>query len=64
MVLPEGLGDLTGLIKLNLEMCIRLTVLPERLRDLTGLEELNLNKCEGLKVLPEWLPERIRNMTG
>jgi len=55
MMLPERLGDLTGLKKLNLEGCCGLEGLPERLGDLTGIKKLILRGCSGLMLLPERL---------
>jgi Leucine-rich repeat (LRR) protein len=50
--LPEGMGALTGLKRLNLSYNSQLTALPAGLCALAGLEELNLAGC-GLTALPE-----------
>jgi len=54
--LPESLGQLTNLEKLNLGAGYRnpmkLTSLPESLGQLTNLKELNLRHCEALTSLP------------
>jgi leucine-rich repeat protein SHOC2 len=50
--LPEGIGRLVGLKKLNLYGNTGLTALPEELCALVGLEELYLSFC-GLTALPE-----------
>jgi hypothetical protein len=49
--LPESLGSLTGLQKLDLHSFSRLTALPESMGSLTGLQKLNLSGCPRLKAL-------------
>jgi hypothetical protein len=51
--LPEWLGELKNLQKLDLSDCSGLTALPESMDRLTGLQELNLRDCKGLTALPE-----------
>src|SRR5688500_13338907 len=58
--LPEAIGQLTNLKKLDLgsdtwkEKINQLTVLPEWLGQFTQLQSLNLSG-NGLAILPEWL---------
>jgi Leucine-rich repeat (LRR) protein len=51
--LPEWLGELKNLQKLDLSDCDGLTALPKSMGRLTGLQELNLRDCKGLTALPE-----------
>ena len=51
--LPEGIGGLAGLRKLDLSYNRGLTALPVGLCALVGLEELILTNCPGLMALPE-----------
>ena len=53
--LPEWLGELARLKKLDLQGCTRLTGLPEGLSALTALQTLKLRRCKGLTGLPEGL---------
>jgi Leucine-rich repeat (LRR) protein len=57
--LPEGIGALIGLWKLDLSCNDELSTLPEGLCSLAGLAELDLASC-GLRALPEG----IRALTG
>jgi Leucine-rich repeat (LRR) protein len=59
MALPEGVGALTRLKKLDLRYNGGLTALPEGLWSLAGLEELKLAYCDLTA-----LPEGIGRLTG
>ena len=50
--LPEWLGELKNLQKLDLSYCSGLTALPESMGRLTGLQKLHLYYCSGLTALP------------
>ena len=56
-LLPESVGECTGLQELDLQGCFGLVSLPERLGDCKGLQKLYLGGCEGLLSLPERLGE-------
>ena len=58
--LPESIGLLTSLTKLELFECTSLVSLPERIGDLTSLTELNLYTCRSLVSLPK----RIGDLTS
>jgi hypothetical protein len=58
--LPEWLGELRNLQKLDLSWCSGLTALPESMGRLTELQELDLSECSGLTALPE----SIGKLTG
>ncbi|KAG0612692.1 hypothetical protein M758_6G046200 [Ceratodon purpureus] len=51
--LPENIGYLKRLTKLNLEGCKSLEKLPQSISNLESLHELELSECESLKELPE-----------
>ena len=51
--LPESIGVLTSLTKLDLFECMSLVSLPERIGDLKALQTLNLAFCSKLVSLPE-----------
>uniref|UniRef100_A0A452ZZ53 NB-ARC domain-containing protein n=1 Tax=Aegilops tauschii subsp. strangulata TaxID=200361 RepID=A0A452ZZ53_AEGTS len=54
--LPEWLGELTSLWRLNL--CLgNLQELHKNMRQLTQLQSLSLEKCNKLTSLPQWLGE-------
>jgi Leucine-rich repeat (LRR) protein len=51
--LPERLGELKTLQRLDLRECTGLLSLPERLGELKTLQRLNLRECTGLLSLPD-----------
>eukprot|EP00611_Tribonema_gayanum_P024818 TRINITY_DN5549_c0_g2_i4.p1 TRINITY_DN5549_c0_g2~~TRINITY_DN5549_c0_g2_i4.p1 ORF type:complete len:590 (-),score=59.64 TRINITY_DN5549_c0_g2_i4:82-1851(-) len=51
--LPDSIGDLSGLIKLALAGCTRLTRLPSSMGRLTALTALELSRCGQLTALPD-----------
>jgi hypothetical protein len=59
MALPEGIGRLAGLKKLDVRFNINLTALPEGLCTLSGLEELDMSYCRLTA-----LPEGVEGLTG
>ncbi|CAM6027687.1 unnamed protein product [Sphagnum balticum] len=50
--LPEELGDLKDLVRLDLSYCKKLEILPDTVGKLHMLKRLNLDGCEMLKYLP------------
>ena len=48
-----GIGQLTGLRRLNLNYCSRLASLPDTMGRLSALQWINLNLCSGLASLPD-----------
>ena len=50
--LPNSLGKMTHLKRLNLVKCENLETLPETVGECINVEDLNLYKCKGLKTLP------------
>ena len=55
--LPERIGDLTSLTKLNLSYCENLHYIPERIGDLKSLTKLNLRGCKELDYLPDGIAD-------
>ena len=53
VALPEWLGELGKLQKLDLSHCNSLSALPESMGRLTGLQELRVSACYRLTALPE-----------
>lgn len=53
--LPEDIGSLSSLQKLDLSYCKHIEELPESTSKLRSLKELRLRRCENLKLLPEEL---------
>eukprot|EP00611_Tribonema_gayanum_P024813 TRINITY_DN5549_c0_g1_i2.p1 TRINITY_DN5549_c0_g1~~TRINITY_DN5549_c0_g1_i2.p1 ORF type:complete len:469 (-),score=67.08 TRINITY_DN5549_c0_g1_i2:156-1469(-) len=51
--LPDSVGDLSGLTRLDLVECTRLTSLPSSIGRLTDLTTLELSGCEKLTALPD-----------
>ncbi|KAG0622465.1 hypothetical protein M758_3G099400 [Ceratodon purpureus] len=51
--LPESIGLLTNLVKLNMENCESLQCLPESIGLLTSLTTLNMTNCKSLQCLPK-----------
>lgn len=57
LTLPESLGNLSTLKKLNLNCCFRLRTLPRSLSRLSSLTELGLEGCSSLKNRPRMFTE-------
>ena len=55
--LPESIGTLDGLQKLNLSDCSQLSELPDAISGLKALTELNLHGCSSLVELPATIGE-------
>lgn len=51
--LPSAIGNLQGLILLNLKDCKNLVTLPNCIGDLTSLQELKLSRCSMLNSFPD-----------
>ena len=48
-----GIGQLTGLRRLNLSRCDGLISLPDTIGQLSALQKLHLDRCSGLASLPD-----------
>ncbi|XP_062202662.1 disease resistance protein RGA2-like [Phragmites australis] len=56
-MLPEWLGELRSLQKMDIFDCNSMSSLPQSLSHLTSLQRLRLRYCDALHQLPEWLGE-------
>jgi Domain of unknown function len=51
--LPDNIGQLTGLVELDLSCCEQLKSLPNSIGQLTALTQLDLSRCKHLSSLPD-----------
>ena len=59
-LLPELVGRLSSLTRLDLSQCSKLEALPNRMNGMFNLHTLNLASCSKLAKLPDKLPASLR----